>query len=338
MKAVWYEQQGPAAEVLQYGEMPTPEPGPGEVRVRLHASAVNPADANRRAGRLHGMEFPRIIPNSDGAGVVDAVGTGVDATYVGQRVWLYFGQRGRPFGTAAEYICVPQEFVSPLPDHMSFEEGACLGIPCMTAWCALFADGPLDGRRVLVTGGAGAVGHYAVQLAKAAGAFVLATVSSDAKARHARRGGADVVIDYTQGDVAAAVLDATRGQGVDRIVDVDAAANAGVVLASAADGAVWVSYAMGAQATAAVPMAGLIRKNLVLCGLFLPGLGSAARRQAQQGVSQWLREAPDAIHAIDRRFRLTETQLAHRAVEAGSKLGTVVVLCEETEKARGCAS
>lgn len=332
MKAVWYDRQGPAAEVLQFGELPTPRPGPGEVRVRLHASAVNPADANRRGGRLHGMEFPRIIPNSDGAGVIDAVGEGVEAERLGERVWLYFGQRGRAHGTAAEYICLPQHFVSLLPDAVSFEQGACLGIPCLTAWCALFNDGPIDGRSVLVTGGAGAVGHYAVQLAKWAGAFVVATVSSSAKAQHARAGGADVVVDYLTDDVAQAVLDATRGRGVDVVVDVDAVANAPTVLRCAADNACWVSYAVAGESTASLPMTQLIRRNIRLRGLYLSGTDEATRSRAQQGVNRWLSEVPNALHAVHRCFALPETALAHEAVETRTKLGTVVVQCLEHSK------
>jgi NADPH2:quinone reductase len=332
MKAVWYEQQGPAADVLRFGDLPTPRPGPGEVRVRLHASAVNPADANRRAGRLHGMEFPRVIPNSDGAGVIDAVGEGVAQRKVGERVWLYFGQRGRANGTAAEYICLPQTLVSPLPDGLDFDEGACLGIPCLTAWCALLADGPIRGLRVLVTGGAGAVGHYAVQLAKWAGAFVVTTVSSTAKARHAERAGADRIIDYRCADVAEGVLEATRGLGIDLIVDVDAAANARAVLQCAADHARWVSYAIGSDATAAVPMSQVIRRNLVLRGLYLSGLDESIRTRAQLGVNRWLNETPAAIHAVDRQFALKDTALAHAAVEARTKLGTVVVRCRAEDE------
>lgn len=328
MKAVWYERQGPAAEVLQFGELPTPKPGAGEVRVRLRTSAVNPADANRRAGRMHGMEFPLIIPNSDGAGVIDAVGPGVDPQRVGERVWLYFGQRGRPFGTAAEYICLPQELVCELPDAVSDAEGACLGIPCMTAYCALFMDGPVNGKTVLVTAGAGAVGHYAVQLAKWGGARVVATVSSAEKARHALRGGADAVVDYTQPDAQEQLLEAAGGARVDRIVDVDAVANTGLVLSAASEGAVWVGYAMGAQSTAMLPASQLIRRNLSLRGLYLSGLSAPLRRQAQLGVQRWLAEIPGAIHTVDRRFALRDTAQAHLAVEAKNKLGTVVVMCE----------
>lgn len=331
MKAVWYDRQGPAAEVLHFGELPTPEPAFGEVRVRLIASAVNPADANRRLGRHHAMDFARIVPNSDGAGVIDKVGPGVSAKRIGERVWLYFGQRGRAFGTAAEYICVPRELVSPLPDGLSFEQGACLGIPCMTAWCALFGDGAPLGQRVLVTGGAGAVGHYAVQLAKWAGAFVVATVSSPAKAAHARRAGADVVIDYTRGDTAQAVLDATGGAGVDRIVDVDAAVNDDLVQRCAAEQATWVAYALSTEAQLRMPMARLIRGNLMLRGLYLPGLPAAARAAAQQGVNRWIAEVPDAEHTVDLRFALRDTASAHLAVERGHKLGTVIVRCDSEQ-------
>ena len=171
MKAVWYERTGAAPEVLTYGEMPTPVAGPGEVRVRLEASGVNPADVGRRGGSYRAMEYPRVIPNSDGAGIIDQVGDGVTRLKVGQRVWLFNGQRnGRAFGTAAEYIALAEHLVTPLPDDLSFAAGATLGIPGMTAWCCLFGDGPIAGQTVLVTGGAGAVGHYAVQLAKWGGA------------------------------------------------------------------------------------------------------------------------------------------------------------------------
>ena len=204
MKAVWYERAGAAPTVLTVGEMPTPDAGPGEVRIRLQASGVNPADVGRRSGNYRAMEFPRVIPNSDGAGIVDQIGEGVTRFAVGDRVWLFNGQRnGRAFGTAAEYITLADYLVTPLPQDVSFAAGATLGIPCMTAWCALFADGPVAGQTVLVTGGAGAVGHYAVQLAKWGGARVIATVSSQVKDVEARLGGADMVVNYRTEDVVA---------------------------------------------------------------------------------------------------------------------------------------
>src|SRR5258706_12941434 len=201
MKAVWYERTGAAPDVLTFGDMPTPMAGPGEVRVRLEASGVNPADVGRRAGSHRAMEFSRVIPDSDGAGIVDQVGDGVTRLGLGQRVWLFNGQRnGRAFGTAAEYITLAERLVTPLSDNVSFAAGATLGIPCMTAWCCLFGDGPVTGQTVLVTGGAGAVGHYAVQLAKWGGARVIATVSSSLKGGQGRLAGADLVIDYKSED------------------------------------------------------------------------------------------------------------------------------------------
>lgn len=329
MKAIWYEKQGRAAEVLQFGELPTPQPAPGEVRVRLHASAVNPADANRRAGRMHGgMEFPRIIPNSDGAGVIDRLGDGVDHRLLGARVWLHFGQRGRPFGTAAEYICLPHELAAPLPEHLDFTQGACLGIPAMTAYWSLFQRGAIRGKSVLITGGAGAVGHYAVQLARWGGAHVIATTSSERKAAHARIGGADAVIDYTAPDAAQQILDATQGRGVDHIVDVNAVDNARLCLQVAANHAQWVSYANTAGLEPQLPLVALIRKNLCLQGLYLPGLPYEMRWIVQEGLSRWMKDVPDAIHAVDSVFDLRDTAKAHLAVEAGTKLGTVVVRCD----------
>src|SRR6201994_4579070 len=231
MKAVWYERTGPAADVLTFGEMPTPVAGPGEVRVRLEASGVNPSDAARRGGSYRSLEYPRVITNSDGAGIVDQVGSGVTRLRPGQRVWLFNGQRnGRAFGTAAEAIALAEHLVTPLPDDVSFAAGATLGIPCMTAWCSLFADGPVAGQTVLVTGGAGAVGHYAVQLAKWGGARVIATVSSPAKDMEARRAGADLVINYRTEDVAARVMEFTERRGVDRVVDVDFGGNIATTL------------------------------------------------------------------------------------------------------------
>jgi len=328
MKAVWYDRPGPAAEVLSYGEMPSPQPGPGEVRVRLLASAVNPGDANRRAGRMHTMAFPRIIPHSDGAGIVDAVGEGVGRHMEGVRVWICFGQRGRAFGTAAQYICVPLELTSPLPPHMEFAEGACLGIPALTAYCSLFLAGPVRGKTVLVTGGAGAVGHYAIQIARWAGARVVATVSSPAKKAHAELGGAHEVIDYTTTDPAGQIREAAQGRGVDHIVDVDAGDNLALCLQVAANHANWVSYAIGPDPCQVLPLAQLIRKNISLRGLYLPDIGPELRREAQQGVTRWLREVPGAIHTVHKVFRLEDTALAHLEVEGRRKLGTVIVNCE----------
>src|SRR6266850_2542158 len=197
MKAAWYERNGSAREVLKVGDMPDPKPGKGEVRVRMVVSGLNPSDVKRREGsRGQVIEFPRVIPNSDGAGVIDAVGPGASESWVGERVWVWNAQWGRAFGTCAEYCTLPEAQVRALPEGVGFDEGACLGIPAMTAHQALFSNGEVRGQTILVTGGAGAVGRYAIQMAKWGGAMVIATVSSPEKARVASEAGADLVIDY----------------------------------------------------------------------------------------------------------------------------------------------
>ncbi|HJZ20964.1 MAG TPA: NADPH:quinone reductase [Bradyrhizobium sp.] len=327
MKAVWYERAGAAPEVLSFGEMPTPVAGPGEVRIRLEASGVNPADVGRRAGSYRAMEFPRVIPNSDGAGIVDQVGDGVTRLAVGQRVWLFNGQRNeRAFGTAAQYIALAEHLVTPLPDDVSFAAGATLGIPGMTAWCALFGDGPIVGRTVLVTGGAGAVGHYAVQLAKWGGAQVIATVSSAAKAEQARLAGADLVINYRSEDVVGKAMAFTGGRGIDRVVDVDFGGNIATTLKLMAMNSTIAVYATNGNRSPVVPVRELMEKCVALRALVLYALPPSLLAAAQADISRWL-AAGKRIHNIAGQFALSETAQAHLAVEKGDKLGTVIVDC-----------
>jgi NADPH:quinone reductase len=327
VKAVWYERTGAAADVLTFGEMATPEAGPGEVRVRLHASGVNPADAGRRAGSYRAMEFARVIPNSDGAGIIDQLGDGVTRLSVGQRVWLYNGQRnGRAFGTAAEYIALAEHLVTPLPDELSFAEGATLGIPCMTAWCCLFGDGSISGQTVLVTGGAGAVGQYAVQLAKGGGARVIATVSSPIKAEQARLAGADLVINYKNEDVIGKTMAFTGGRGVDRVVDVDFGGNIATTLKLMAMNSTIAVYATNGNRNPVVPMRELMEKCIALRTLVLFALPPALLATAQADISKWLVSGKH-IHKIAAQFPLSQTAQAHLAVEKGDKLGTVIVDC-----------
>jgi NADPH2:quinone reductase len=307
--------------------MPTPVAAPGEARIRLEASGVNPADVGRRGGSYRAMEHSRVIPNSDGAGFVDQVGEGVTRFEVGDRVWLFNGQRnGRAFGTAAEYITLAEQLVTPLPEQLSFAEGATLGIPAMTAWCCLFADGPIVGKTVLVTGGAGAVGHYAVQLAKWGGAQVIATVSSALKAEHARRGGADLVVNYREDDVAAKAMAFTGGRGVDRVVDVDFGGNLATTLKLMAMNATIAVYATNGNRTPVVPVRELMEKCITVRTLVLFALPPALLAAAQADISKWL-AAGQRIHTIAAQFPLSETAQAHLAVEKGDKLGTVIVDC-----------
>ncbi|HET6184426.1 MAG TPA: NADPH:quinone reductase [Acetobacteraceae bacterium] len=325
MRAIWYDRQGKAEEVLQAGELATPEAGPGEVRVRLEASGVNPSDTYRRAGTAGPMEHPRVVPNSDGAGVVDQVGPGVDRSWLGRRVWLYNGQRnGRWCGTAAEYIALDADLVTPLPDHVSFAEGATLGIPGMTAHRCVFLAGPVQGRTVLVTGGAGAVGHYAVQLAAWAGATVIATVSSAEKAATARAGGAAHVIDYRREDVAARLSEITEGRGVDHVVDVDFGGNLAFTVPSVRSGGSIAAYATNGDRTPRLPVRDLMVRNVAVHFMVLPTSPHKARKRAQSDILAWLRGGKRLLRVAER-FPLAEAAAAHLAVERGGKAGTVVV-------------
>jgi NADPH2:quinone reductase len=327
MKAIWYERCGPASEVLTYGEQPTPVAGPGEVRVRLEASGVNPADVGRRAGNYRGLEFPLVIPNSDGAGIIDQVGEGVTRLKSGQRVWLFNGQRnGRALGTAAEYIALAEQLVTPLPDQLSFAAGATLGIPAMTAWCGLFADGPIVGKTVLVTGGAGAVGNYAVQLAKWGGAKVIATVSSAAKAEQARLAGADLVVNYKTEDVVEKALAFTGKRGVDHVVEVDFGGNVATTPKLMAMNSTIAVYATVGNRTPVVPIRELMEKCVNLRGLVLFALPWPLLAAAQADITKWA-AAGKRLHNIAGQYALSDTAQAHTAVEKGDKLGTVIVDC-----------
>ena len=226
MQAAYYEQNGSAREVLRVGEVETPQAGPGEVRVKLATSGVNPSDVKSRQGATRKIAYPRVIPHSDGAGVIDQVGDGVAKSRIGERVWVWNGQWKRAFGTAAEYIALPAAQAVTLPERVSFEAGACLGIPAMTAIHAVTLADAAKGSTLLVAGGAGAVSQYAIQFAKAKGAQVIATVSSPDKAKAAREAGADPTIDYKREDVGEKVKEFTDKRGVDAVIEMDFAANA----------------------------------------------------------------------------------------------------------------
>lgn len=319
MRAVWYERNGPA-EVMEVGEMPDPEPGAGEVRVRVVTSGVNPSDWKRRAGVTARMAFARVIPHQDGAGVIDRVGPGVAESRLGERVWLYEAQFGRAFGTAAEYTVQPAGRAVALPAGVGFAEGACLGVPAMTAHRCLFADGPVSGLTVLVPGGAGAVGHSAVQQAKLAGATVISTVSSDYKAELAREAGADYVVNYREEDTAERVLELTGGEGVDRVVEVDFAGNFAVTSQVLKWSGVAAVYAAGEGAPGAWQFR---RSNTLVRNVLVYDMPEAAKAAAVADVTRWL-EAGALRCLPGPRFGLAEAAEAHRAVEAGA-VGNVVL-------------
>jgi NADPH2:quinone reductase len=325
MRAAFYELTGPAAQVLQVAEVATPEPGAGEVRVRLSTSGVNPSDVKSRAGlRSKEMPFPRVVPHSDGAGVVDAVGAGVPAARVGERVWVWNAAWKRPGGTAAQYVVLPAAQAVPLPPGVAFDVGACLGIPALTALHAVRTDGGVAGRSVLVTGGAGAVGHYAVQMAKLAGARrVFATASTDEKAMLALQAGADQVIDYRHEDVATHVLGLTGGQGVDRVIEVDAAANIEASLAALRPDGDIVVYG-SSRPEIPLPFFASILKSVRLRLFIVYNLAPADRAAAIEQLDAWLRDGR-LQHVISARLPLESIAQAHELVESGRAVGNVVL-------------
>lgn len=324
MKAAFYDRNGPADDVLQVGEMPKPIPAAGEVLVRVHASGVNPSDVKSRAGLRAKMAYPRVVPQSDGAGVIEAVGAGIDPARVGERVWIWNGQWQRPLGTAAEYIALPGLQASHLPDNTPFEAGACLGIPAMTAHRCVFADGPVAGQKILVTGGAGAVGHYAVQLARWGGAQVIATASGPEKAAHAKAAGADRVVNYRFEDVAAAVKDFTQGQGVDRIVEVEFGGNLQTSLACLKTNGVIATYASSAVMEPKLPFYPMMFQGVTLRMVLVYILPEAARRQSIQDINHALAQGA-LVHAVAETYPLAKIAEAHKAVESGGMIGNVVV-------------
>ena len=323
MRAIWYEQKGPAAEVLVAGEMRDPEPGPGEVRVRIAVSSVNPTDVKRRREGRELGRFPRIVPDNDGAGTIDRVGAGVPEARVGERVWVFAAQHARPFGTAAEWTCVPARFAVPLPDNVSFADGACLGVPAVTAHRCLFGDGSIRGQNVLVSGGAGRVGAYAVQMAKRAGAFVVATASLP-KLAHLKDLGADVALDYRRQDLADGVRMATGGKGVDRVVDAAFGANIAMAPKILAPNGVIASYASDAAPEPAIPFGPLMVLNATLRLVFIYGMPESAQNSAFADITEML--AAGALkHRIGARVPLARLAEAHEAVERGTATGSVLV-------------
>lgn len=325
MRAGWYEKNGSAADVIEVGEMASPDPGPGEVRIRLRCSGVNPSDVKRRDGwGGQVIDHPRVIPHSDGAGEIESVGDGVDTGRIGERVWTFNGQWKRAFGTAAEYIVVPEQFAVPLPDAAGFDHGACLGIPALTAHRCIFAGGPVEGRTLLITGGAGGVGNCAIQLAKWGGARVLSTASGSEKAAAAERAGADLVFNYRDEDVAACVLEATDGAGVDHIVDVDFGENLPVSASVIKQNGVIAAYASMRGPQPVVPFYDLMRKNVTIRSVFVYEMPWAAFEAGFADIAAWLK-ADTGKPAIGGRYPLDRLAEAHEAVEQGEVIGNVVV-------------
>ena len=324
MRAAYYDRQGLAREVLQLSELPDPAPSPGEVLVRVHASGLNPSDTKGRSGWGGGaMPFPRVIPHQDGAGVIEQVGAGVDPARVGERVWVFEAQRGRAGGTAAQFTVVPAAQAVRLPDATSFEVGACLGVPAMTAHRCLFADGGISGQWVLVQGGAGAVGQAAILLAKWGGARVAATVSRREQASVATEAGADMVINRREEDVAARVRHISGG-GVARIVDVALAENVETDLACLAVNGVISAYASdAADAQLIVPFRRAMIGGIVIRMVYVYLMPEQAHLDAARDIVAALQAGAYRPH-VGLRLPLDRIAEGHDAQDSGKLVGKVV--------------
>jgi NADPH2:quinone reductase len=316
MLAARYERPGPAAEVIELTDIETPEPGAGEVRVRIAFSGVNPTDWKSRS---RAEPDPWQIPNQDGSGVIDAVGPGVDASRIGERVWIYFAAWQRPWGTAAEYSVVPSECAVRLPDSASLELGASLGIPAMTAHRCLFADGPIEGKTVLVAGGAGAVGRSAIELARWAGAArVVATVSNDEKAAIARDAGAHQTVDYRAADA----LEQVKELGAGRIVELSLGQNLELDLAAAGPHCAIASYANEGP-NPELEVRSLMTPNIVLRFVLVYTMPREAIEQSVADITRALEDGALSEPTLHR-ISLAETAAAHDAVENGA-VGKVLI-------------
>ena len=319
MRAALYRGTGKAAEVLHVEEVDRPEPGPGEVLVRVYASGINPTDHKARSGAVPRPIDDFQIPHQDGAGVIEAVGPGVDPGRVGQRVWLFLAAAGRRWGTAAEWTVVPERQAGPLPDGASFELAASLGVPAMTAHYCLLSDSPVNGQTVLVAGGAGAVGHFAIELAKRAGARVVTTVSSAEKAALAEKAGADLVVNYRSPEA----VDQIKAFGpVDRVIEVALGANLQLDLAVVRPHATIVTYAAEA-ADPVLPVRACMTAGITFKFVLLYGVPMAALEQAAADITAAL-AAGELTGLPVHKFPLADIAAAHEAAESGA-VGKVLV-------------
>ena len=325
MKACWFEAFGAAQDVLQQGDWPTPEPGPGEVLVQLHTTGVNPSDVKKRAGAFPDLlEAGPVIPHSDGAGVVTAVGEGVPPARVGERVFVYQAQYGRQLGTAAETVALDSVRAPALPDNASFEVGACIGIPIMTAHRCVFADGPVADQLILVTGGAGRVGHYAIQWAHRAGARVIATASNEQDAAACREAGAESLVNHRDPEWGQAVLDLTEGQKIDRVIEVEFGANLPELLQCMRTGATIATYSSTVVPEPALPFRTMMFMDLTVRMVIVYAMPEEAKAKAVADTQAALTE--DGLqHRIAETLPFDQMVKAHEIIEEGSVRGCVVV-------------
>lgn len=329
MKAAWFEKFGPASEALVLGDFPTPKLASGEVLVKLATTGVNPSDVKKRAGAFPNLlEGGPVIPHSDGAGIIEAVGEGIDAGRIGERVFVYQAQYGRRFGTAAEYVAIDANRAPNLPDEASFEVGACIGIPIMTAHRCVFADGDVGGQTLLVTGGAGRVGYYAIQWATLAGARVIATASNDKDAALCHDLGAFAVINHREAGWGDKVLAAADGQRVDRVVDVEFGANLPEVLKCIRIGGTIATYSSTQVAEPCLPFRDMMFMDLTLRMVIVYAMPESAKDLAVHDTQEALRKGT-LQHRIAHSLPFAEMARSHELIEQGGFGGCVVVRIDD---------
>lgn len=325
MKAAWFESFGAPADTLIIGEQPTPVAGPGEVLVKIKSTGVNPSDVKKRAGAFPNLlDGGLVIPHSDGAGIIEAVGEGVDSSRIGERVFVYQAQFGRRFGSAAEYVAIDSQRAPVLPDNTSFDVGACIGIPIMTAHRCVFADGPVAGQTILVTGGAGRVGYYAIQWAKYAGATVVATASNPADEQLCKSLGAEHIVNHRQEDWGDQVLVCTGGSKVDRVVDVEFGANLPQVLKCIRIGGTIATYSSTVVPEPQLPFRDMMFMDLTLRMVIVYSMPEEAKQQAVADTVKLLAE--DKLqHRIAHALPFEAMAQSHELIEQGGFGGCVVV-------------
>ena len=325
MKAISFAEFGPANQVLKEDEWPTPDPGPGEVLVKLHTTGVNPSDVKKRAGGFPNLlDDGPVIPHSDGAGVIEGVGSGVPTSRIGERVFVYQAQYARLHGTAAEYVAIDALRAPILPDNTAFEVGACVGIPMLTAHRCVFADGDVADQWVLVTGGAGRVGHYAVQFAQRAGARVIATASNEADALACREAGAEHVVNHREPGWGKQVIDQLGGSQIDRAIDVEFGANLPELLDCLRTGATIATYSSTVVPEPSLPFRTMMFMDLTVRMIIVYAMPETAKAQAVADTQALLAEG-GLRHRIAETLPFAEMGRAHEIIEEGSVRGCVVV-------------
>lgn len=324
MKAAYYEDLGEADKCLKIGSFSIPDPNADEVLVRIYASGVNPSDVKIRAGSRGKIAYPFIIPHNDGAGIIEKVGANISKEYIGRRVWLYNSCWKRQFGTAAAYIALSINLIVPLPDGVNFTEAACLGVPAITAYAALTAFGTINNKYVLITGGAGSVGNYAIQMAKNMGAKVVTTVSNGEKAKIAELAGADLIINYKEENIIDKIRGFTNNHGIDHIVEVELGSNLSVTKEIIATYGTISSYGSANMPTPIIPFYPLMFKNVAIRFIFVYELPEKVVAEAIKAITNYL-ERKILITNIAKIYKLDEIAEAHKLVENGKAIGNVVI-------------